>query len=111
MSKLNPLAALGIATLSALLLSGPAMADGAKTRADIIAELKAAHESGEMLARAMEMEGVGHVMPVSAEARGGLFAKGKKPVAKPSAKAEAGAEATASAPAVRAQRGSETSER
>lgn len=109
MSKLNTLTTLSLATLSALLLSGPALADGVKTRADIVAELKAAHESGEMLARAMEMEGVGHVMPVPAEARGGLFAKAKKPAAKPAVKAEA--EAAAAAPAARAQRGSEISER
>lgn len=96
MSKLlNPLA---LMVLSAALISGSAHAEGERTRADVIAELKAAQDSGELLAKAMEMEGVGHVIPKAIDGRATAFAK---------AKTEKKAEKSAAARASSAQPGSD----
>jgi hypothetical protein len=67
------------ALIAVALLAGAAQAQTAteRTRAEVIAELKAAVESGEQQAMAMQMEGVGTVLPKRVERPGAKLAVSK----------------------------------
>ena len=67
---------LSLITLSATLAAGAHAQSTERTRAEVIAELKQAVESGEQQAMALQMEGVGHVKaPVTLKHERTLFAK------------------------------------
>lgn len=72
------------ALIAAAMLAGAAQGQtpAERTRAEVIAELKAAVESGEQQAMAMQMEGVGSVLPKRVERHGSKVA-GTKNAAEP----------------------------
>jgi hypothetical protein len=80
------------ALIAAALFAGAAQAQTRspeRTRAEVIAELKAAVESGEQQAMALQMEGVGYVLPKAIDRNATLFAGKNKPGKKLAAKPEA----------------------